>query len=95
MSRESSKYLPRVGHCRWKAVVYEPGKLEGYDDQFVACVFPCHATKVTGKSVYYYCGENPYIAGFKFWRKLHPTRRAAVRAALAMLAAAQSQEEGK
>ena len=89
MSRESSKHRPRVGHCRWKAVVYEPGKIEGYDDHFVACVYPCHATKVTARSVHYDCGnENPYIAGFGYWKNLHPTRRAAVRAALAMLAAA-------
>lgn len=87
MSRESSKKRPRVGHCRWKAIVYGPGKLEGYDDQFVACVYPCHATKVTARSVHYECGDNPYIAGFGYWNGLHQTRRAAERAALNELAA--------
>lgn len=95
MSRESSKKRPRVGQCRWKSVVYAPGKLEGYEAQFVACVYPCHAKKVTARSVHYGCGDNQYIAGFGFWRKLHPTRRAAERAALtAMLAAAQQPAGG-
>ena len=94
MSRESSKNRPRVGHCRWKSVVYAPGKIEGHDDQFVACVYSCHATKVTARSVYYNCDDSPLIAGFSFWNKLHPTRRAAVRAAHAELLAA-SQKEGK
>lgn len=83
MSRESMKHRPRVGQCRWKAVVYKPGAVLDYEDYFVACAYPCHATKVSAKSVHYECNDLPYIAGFSFWGKLHPTYRAAVRAALA------------
>lgn len=95
MSRESSRDRPRQGQCRWKAVVYEPGKLEGYDEHFVACVFPCHATKVSARSVYFRCNDLPYIAGFDFWWNLHQSRRAAERAARAAMRAAAQKKEGE
>lgn len=80
---------PRKGHTRWKAIVYEPGKIEGFDDSFVAYVHPCRVTKVLGGAIYYRCGYGgnlhamPYICSEVFWNtKTYPTYRKAFKAAM-------------
>jgi hypothetical protein len=68
----------KQGHTKFKVVVYDPGKIEGYDDRYVACVFSCYVTKVKGTSVYYNTERGPYIAHQVYWKnKLFSTRRKA------------------
>jgi len=53
----------RQGQTRWKVVVYEPGKVQGYDNQYVAMVYRCFITAVRGTTVNYQCENGPYICG--------------------------------
>lgn len=91
----------KQGQTRWKAVVYEPGKVEGFEDCFVAYVYPCRVSKAGGGSVLYRCGHGanlyamPYICTNTFWhKKLHKTYRSACRAAMAELNAAIASVKG-
>ena len=59
----------RQGQTRWKVVVYEPGKLQGYDDQYVAAVYLCFVTAVRGTTVNYQSGNGPYICGREWFIK--------------------------
>ena len=43
----------KQGQARWKVVVYEPGKIEGYDDQCVAVVYACFITSVDNGTIRY------------------------------------------
>lgn len=69
----------KQGHTKFKVVVYEPGKIEGYDDRHVACIYTCFVTKVEGNQISYATENYPYLCGPKFWSKLFPTRRKALR----------------
>lgn len=72
----------RQGQTRWKVVIYDPGKIKGYDDQFVAVVYRCFVTKVNRSRVYYKCGNGPYICGSNwFVRNTCSTFRKAMRQA--------------
>lgn len=77
----------KQGHTKFQVVVYDPGKIEGYDNEYVACVYSCFATKVTDKQIHYYCSnEYPYLCSGKFWNtKLFSTRRKAMKEALRQL----------
>lgn len=92
----------RQGQTRWKAVVYEPGKIEGFDDSFVAYVYPCRVEKAEGSAVRYRCGYGgnlhsmPYICSDTFWhKKLHKTYRAAFRASMVELNAVIARVKGE
>ena len=79
----------RQGQTRWKVVVYEQGKLQGYDDQFVAAVYNCFVTAVRGTTVNYRCGTIPYICGRAwFLANTAPTFRKAMDQARAAIAKA-------
>jgi hypothetical protein len=70
----------RQGHTKFKVVVYEPGKIDGYDDRHVACVYTCAVTKVVGPTIYYTTERGPYLANVLLWHnKLFSTRRKALR----------------
>ena len=94
------RHRPRQGQCRWHHVVYKPGTKFVDELGFVACIYPCYVTNVTAKTVHYDCGfgdedPHPFLCGFGFWKKLHPTRRAAERAAIAELAMIAASKGGK
>lgn len=59
----------KQGQTKWQVVVYEPGKIEGYDDQYVAAVYCCFVTKVKNGMVYYNTSSGPYICGRNFWNE--------------------------
>lgn len=59
----------RQGQTRWQVVVYEPGKMEGFDDQHVAMVYRCFVTAVRGTTVNYQAGHGPYICGREWFIK--------------------------
>ena len=60
----------RVGHTRWKAILYEPGQVQGYDDRAIAIVVGCRVTAVVGSSVHYTTSDNQhYIAGVGYWQQ--------------------------
>lgn len=59
----------RQGQTRWKVVVYEPGKVQGYDSQHVAMVYRCFVTAVRGTTVNYQCENGPYISGREWFIK--------------------------
>lgn len=60
----------RQGQTRWKVVIYEPGKVECYDDEYVAVVYMCRVTKVYGTTVYYSSSNTDhYIAGNEWFLK--------------------------
>ena len=44
IQRKNKMKKIKQGQARWKVVVYGPGKIEGYDDQYVAAVYPCFIT---------------------------------------------------
>lgn len=72
----------RQGQTRFQAVCYEAGKVEGYDDQPVAFVFPCFITRVHGMTVYYDTTNGSYICGRnKFLEITQPSFRKAARQA--------------
>lgn len=77
----------KQGHTKFKVVVYDPGKIDGYDDKYVACVYSCFVTKVEAGTIYYQSSSNyPYMCGEKFWHgKLFNTRRQATKEALRQL----------
>jgi len=79
----------KQGQTKWKVVVYEPGKIEGYDDQYVACVYRCYADKVQNGNIDYTCGTKEYyICSEKFWNnKLEDTFRKALKKAQLEIAA--------
>ena len=69
----------KQGQTKWLVAVYEPGKIEGYDDQYVASVYPCYVAKAKNDTVWYNTPNGPYICGNKFWNtKLFPTFRKAL-----------------
>ena len=74
----------KQGQTKWKSVVYDPNTIEGYDNEYVACVFRCFVTKVEGNFVYYTCGDDGYyICSNEFWNnKLHKTFRKAYKESL-------------
>ena len=63
MKKSKKSKNVRQGQTRWKVVVYSPGKIEGYDDQYVAIVYRCFVTAVVGCAVHYQCGDADYICG--------------------------------
>lgn len=72
----------RQGQSRFQAVVYDPGKIEGYDNEYVALVSRCFITKVRGNTVFYDTDSGPYLCHRqKFLEMSQPTYRAAVRQA--------------
>jgi hypothetical protein len=72
----------KQGHTKYKTVVYEPGKIEGYDDRHVAAVYTCFVTKVTDTTVYYTTERGHYMCGKQFWKeRLFSTYRKAMREA--------------
>lgn len=76
----------RQGQTRWKVVVYEPGKIDGYDDQYVAMIYRCFVTAVSGSRLSYSCGSGPYICGSNwFIRNTESSYRRAYRKAKLML----------
>ncbi len=78
---------PRQGQTRYKVVVYDPGKIEGYDDQYVAMVYRCFVTAVRGVTVNYQCGAGPYLCGRSwFLKNTEPTFNKAMRKARAAIA---------
>jgi len=69
----------KQGQTKWLTVVYELGKIEGYDDQYVASVYPCYVTKAKNDTVWYDTPSGSYICAMKFWNtKLFPTFRKAL-----------------
>lgn len=69
----------KQGNTKWKVVVYDPGDIEGYDEQYVACVYPCFVTKVSRNTVWYNTTIGPYLCEHGFWNnKLFPSFRKAV-----------------
>lgn len=77
----------KQGHTKFQVVVYDPGKIEGYDNEYVACVYSCFVTKVEAGTIYYKSSNDyPYMCREKFWNgKLFSTRRKALTEALRQL----------
>lgn len=74
----------KQGHTKFKVVVYEPGKIEGYDDRHLAVVYTCMATNVerSSKTVHYTTEGGPYMAHENYWNnRLFSTRRKALQEA--------------
>lgn len=77
----------KQGHTKFHVVIYEPGKIDGYDDCYVASVFTCFVTGVLGDTVYFRTErqdgyESRYMCGKNFWNdKLFSNRRKALREA--------------
>lgn len=72
----------RQGQSRFQAVVYEPGKIEGYDNEYVAIVTRCFITKTRGNTVFYDTCNGPYLCHRqKFLEMSQPTYRSAMREA--------------
>ncbi len=69
----------KQGQTKWQTVVYEPGKIDGYDNVHVAVVYSCYVTRVVGNQVYYNCSNGgPYICTDVNWNtKKHKTYRKA------------------
>lgn len=57
----------RQGQTRWKVVVYEPGHIDGYDDQHIAAVHRCFVTSVSGNIVRYTVDDNGYMIAGREW----------------------------
>lgn len=68
----------KQGQTRWLTVVYEPGKIEGYNEQYVAAVYPCFVTKVENNTVWYNTPSGPYLSHVNYFNKLHKTFRKAL-----------------
>lgn len=69
----------KQGQTKWKVVIYDPGKIEGYDEEYVGVVYSCFITKIIGNTIYYKCGNGDYICSKEFWHKnLRNTIRQAI-----------------
>lgn len=69
----------KQGQTKWKVVVYDPGKIDGYDEEYVGVVYSCYITKIDNTNIYYRCGDGYYICSEKFWNtKLKDSFRQAV-----------------
>lgn len=51
----------KQGQTRYKVVIYEPGKVQGYDDEYVAMIYSCFVTKVNDGTVFYRTENGSYI----------------------------------
>lgn len=74
----------RSGHTRWKAVLYEPGHIDGYDDRAVCVVIACRVTQVHlhgahGRRVFYSTstGGHYMAAEIGFLKRTYSSFRAA------------------
>lgn len=51
----------KQGQTRYKVVIYEPGEVQGYDDEYVAMIYSCFVTEVTTGTVFYRTESGSYI----------------------------------
>lgn len=89
---------PKQGHTKWLCTIYDPGKVEGYDDRHVALVVRAFVTKVTNRQVHFMTeGRNYYMCSHKCWQKpdKFPTFRKALKYAQQKIADIDRQQYDK
>lgn len=68
----------KQGQTKWLPIVYEPGKIQGYENEYLGVVYQCFVTKVTNKTIHYQCGNGFYMCGKEYWENnLYKTFRKA------------------